>query len=204
MLDIYTKLHPTGAFEIVFVIVRDADFSQYFKQIPTTAHKHFLQTFPSMPWPAIPLSDRKTCKRLETFFAISGDVHTSPRSIIIDPTGVVLHCDPTPLFLRYGAAAFPFTSDRIQFLDSEDDVIKKQPPSVKELLASSERDFLINNKGEQVYILLQLWLFEQHFHHYILSPLPSCFFSFAHCNIFDYHPSVPLLMLPFSFVGTSS
>ncbi|WOH15623.1 hypothetical protein DCAR_0935166 [Daucus carota subsp. sativus] len=103
-----------------------------------------------MPWPAIPLSDRKTRKRLETFFAISGDVRTSPRSIIIDPTGVVLHCDATPLFLRYGAAAFPFTSDRIQFLDSEDDVIKKQPPSVKELLASSERDFLINNKGEQV------------------------------------------------------
>ncbi|XP_017225251.1 probable nucleoredoxin 1 [Daucus carota subsp. sativus] len=150
LLDIYTKLHLTGAFEIVFVIVRDADFSQYFKQIPTTAHKHFLQTFPSMPWPAIPLSDRKTRKRLETFFAISGDVRTSPRSIIIDPTGVVLHCDATPLFLRYGAAAFPFTSDRIQFLDSEDDVIKKQPPSVKELLASSERDFLINNKGEQV------------------------------------------------------
>ncbi|KAL6561381.1 hypothetical protein OROMI_016982 [Orobanche minor] len=105
------------------------------------------------PCPAIPLSDRKSIKRLERIFGFGSErfqVPVGPKVFIIDPTGVVLQSYATPLLLRYGAAGFPFTNERIQFLDSEDNLIRRQPFSVEKYLASPERDYLINNKGEQV------------------------------------------------------
>ena len=49
----------------------------------------------------------------------------------------------------YGAAGYPFTNERIEFLESEDDLAKMQP-SLKHILASVEHYYVIANKGNQV------------------------------------------------------
>ncbi|KAK1358682.1 hypothetical protein POM88_043156 [Heracleum sosnowskyi] len=86
--DLYTKLHPNGDFEIVFVALRDDH------AIPSTTRQHLQHIFLMMPpCPAIPLSDRKSIQRLERMFGIQNARHFSPTSFIIDPTGeqVPLH-----------------------------------------------------------------------------------------------------------------
>ncbi|KAL6566489.1 hypothetical protein OROGR_002104 [Orobanche gracilis] len=151
--DIYTKLHPKGDFEIVFVAL-GLDNSDYRTLIGSNTRECFREVVSMMPpCPAIPLSDRKSIKRLERIFGFGSErfqVPVGPKAFIIDPTGVVLQSYATPLLLRYGAAGFPFTNERIQFLDSEDNLIRRQPFSVEKYLASPERDYLINNKGERV------------------------------------------------------
>ncbi|KAL8156135.1 hypothetical protein AgCh_001291 [Apium graveolens] len=88
-----------------------------------------------MPWPAIPLSDLQTRKRLQTIFVISYEVSEMPLSVIIDPRGAVLQSHATPLFLKYGAAAYPFTTNTIDFLESEDNIARMEPPSWKNSLS---------------------------------------------------------------------
>lgn len=143
--DIYTKLHPKGDFEIVFVALRDDG------EIPSNIRQCLQHIFSMMPCPAIPCSDQKSIHRLERMFGIHNTKQYGPKSFIIDPTGVVLQSHATPLLLSYGAAAYPFTNERIQFLDSEDSLFRTQPLSVEKLLSSPDRDYLINNKGDQVY-----------------------------------------------------
>ncbi|KAL6568131.1 hypothetical protein OROHE_003815 [Orobanche hederae] len=146
--DIYSKLHPKGDFEIVFVALGDDDaFNHCTPLIGSNTRKCFRQVFSMMPpCPAIPLSDKKSRKRLESLLPICPPAD----SFIIDPRGVVLQSDATDLLLRYGAAGYPFTNERIQFLDSEDNLVRMLPFSVKKYLASPERDYLINNKGDHV------------------------------------------------------
>lgn len=144
LLDVYNKLQPAGGFEIVFVAITcDTDdiYSDY------TKHQ-----FSQMPWPAIPLSDFKSREHLQTIFGVSSPQNpSSPPSFIIDPRGVVLQSRSSHLFARYGAAGFPFTRERIEFLDSEDNVARMQPVSIQKLLASPQRDYLIDNDGDEVY-----------------------------------------------------
>ncbi|XP_074381130.1 putative nucleoredoxin 2 [Apium graveolens] len=148
LLDIYSKLQPIGGVEIIFVAVGDDFTCQYDSQssMHSTPHSLFLEIFYKVTWPAIPLSDIKSRKLLQTKFGISD--HSS-HSIIIDQRGVVLQCDATDLFCRYGAAGYPFTQERIEFLESEDNVARVQP-SIKRILASAEHDYVITSKGNQV------------------------------------------------------
>ncbi|XP_074375712.1 putative nucleoredoxin 1 [Apium graveolens] len=143
LLDVYSKLQPRGDFEIVLVATND-HVSHYYQGASTTPRERFRELFSTMPWPAIPFFDLESRKRLETIFGNSS-------SAIIDPRGVVLQCEADPLFLRYGADAYPFTNERIQSIDFEDNlVLMQQPLSIKKLLATPERDYLINNIGDQV------------------------------------------------------
>lgn len=164
--DIYSKLHPKGNFEIVFVALWEYDdFGGSLPLMGSNTRECFREITSMMPpCPAIPLSDRKSINRLERIFCVGDDcipldetlgVPFGPISFIIDPRGVVLQSYATPLLLRYGAAGYPFTNERIQFLDSEDNFVRMQPFSVEKYLASPERDYLINNKGEQVYISIE-------------------------------------------------
>ncbi|XP_074364044.1 putative nucleoredoxin 1-1 [Apium graveolens] len=50
----------------------------------------------------------------------------------------------------YGAAAYPFTNERIQSINLEDNLLMQQPLSIQKLLATPERDYLVNNNGDQV------------------------------------------------------
>lgn len=62
---------------------------------------------------------------------------------------MVLNCDACHLFGYYGTPGYPFSDDRIKFLDSKDDEVGKQP-SLESLPGSPERDYVISNKGDKV------------------------------------------------------
>lgn len=49
----------------------------------------------------------------------------------------------------YGSPGYPFSDERLAFLDSEYKAVAKQP-SLKTLLVSAERDYVISNRGEKV------------------------------------------------------
>lgn len=157
LIDIYKKLEPKGGFEVVFVAVGDGltcldtreSTSTY-----STSQQHFEDIFSTMPWTAIPFSDLKSRKRLEKMFVIVRDTRLEmlPVSFVIDSRGVVLLDDATQVFSVYGSAGYPFTKERLKCLDYEDNVTLEQL-SISTLLASPERDYVITNKGDQVYIL---------------------------------------------------
>lgn len=157
--DMYIKLHPKGDFEIVFVPLKNDH------TIPSKTRQYLRHIYSLMPpCPAIPMSDQKSIRRLERIFGFDKTKYICPTSFIIDPTGVVLQSHATPLFLSYGAAAYPFTNERIKFLESEDSLLQTQPLSVEKLLSSPDRDYLINNKGDQVYnSITPCCKFQQHF-----------------------------------------
>lgn len=92
-------------------------------------------------------SDQKLINRLKRIFSV-GKEHwdtpinknlvtpLGPKSFIIDLRGVVLQSYITPLLLKYEAASYSFTNERIQFLDFEDNFIRMLPLSRKILALS--------------------------------------------------------------------
>lgn len=173
-MDIYSKLESKGGFEVVFVAVGDDIPSVFVKSViyKCTAQEAFEEIFSEMACTAIPFPDLKSRNRLEKIFGVSSGVDLLPRSfviVVIDPKGLVLQSNATHLFSRYGAAGYPFTDERIQCLDSEDNVARMQlsvNTVLGSLLASPERDYVITNKGDKVKILEYysiLWgFFSQH------------------------------------------
>ena len=67
--------------------------------------------------------------------------------------GVVLQNNALPLFRGYGAEGYPFSDQKITHFASQDDEIRKHP-SLKLLLVSPQRDYVINNKEEKVFTFL--------------------------------------------------
>lgn len=102
--------------------------------------------FSLVPWPSIPISDITSRKCLQRSFGVSQD--KLPVTFIIDPTGRVLQT-VWYMFDKYGALGYPFSDERINFLKAEDEAIAKKP-SLKALLASPQRDYLISSDGEEV------------------------------------------------------
>ncbi|XP_074377658.1 putative nucleoredoxin 1 [Apium graveolens] len=136
LVDIYNKLEPKGGFEVIFVAVRNAIPCQNTRESTltySTPHERFEERFSTMPWTAIPFSDLKSRKRLERKFCNSfySDVDIWPISYVIDSRG------------------YPFTKERLECLDTEDDVARISG-SLETLLSSPESDYVITNKGEQV------------------------------------------------------
>ncbi|KAL1803828.1 hypothetical protein ACET3Z_032475 [Daucus carota] len=154
LLDIYRELQPKGGFEVVFVGVEvdyfpDPDLDCLGQKF-STLEDCFEYKFSSMPWPAIPFSDTKS-RKLFTRFPLSAgylsfDVSAS---VVIDPTGKVLRTNANNLFESYGARAYPFTHERMKCILYEIYEAGKRP-SVMKLLASPERDFLINKNNQEV------------------------------------------------------
>ncbi|KAK1358705.1 hypothetical protein POM88_043179 [Heracleum sosnowskyi] len=80
--DMYTKLHPKGDFEIVFLGLRDD------RDNPSIIRGFLRDLFYIMPpCPAIPLADQKSIRHLERIFGVNNREHVGPSSFIIDPTG---------------------------------------------------------------------------------------------------------------------
>lgn len=157
LTDVYKKLEPKGGFEVVFVAVGDDLPCLDTRELTSTyftSHQRFEEIFSTMPWTAIPFSDLKSRKRIEKMFGIISNtrVEISPVSFVIDPRGVVLQDHATHVFSNYGSAGYPFSRERLECLDYEDNVTVKQL-SISALLASPERDYVITNKGDRVYIL---------------------------------------------------
>ncbi|KAL6549243.1 hypothetical protein OROHE_009088 [Orobanche hederae] len=131
LLDLHSKLHPAGGFEILFVAVQNQTHD-YYQSLGSTPRNFFLDIVSTLPFPAFMMSDKES--RVAGLFFRDSYIENMPISFIIDPQ----------------AAGYPFTNERIDFLDSEDNLARNHhPPSVERLLASPERDYLINNQGEQ-------------------------------------------------------
>ncbi|KAL6544898.1 hypothetical protein OROMI_023760 [Orobanche minor] len=144
--NIYINLYPHNGFEVVFVAVKDVDHDHVLSR---DFCKHLEEEIFSLrPWTAIPLSDSPSEQSLQRrgFPEISRDI---PTVLIVDSMGMVLQCDDAYYILElYGALGFPFSDERIKYLESEDDAIAIQP-SLQTLLASPQRDYLISNTGDK-------------------------------------------------------
>ncbi|KAF8408258.1 hypothetical protein HHK36_007407 [Tetracentron sinense] len=135
LVDVYTELIPKGNFELIFVscdIVEEA-FKEYFSK---------------MPWLAIPFSDSDTRDRLDEVFKVSG----IPYLVILDADGKVLTEEGVGIIREYGAEGYPFTPERIQEMKDQD-VAARREQSLKSILVSPSRDFLISNDGKQVPVM---------------------------------------------------
>lgn len=140
--DIYNYLPLNKGFEIVFVAVDDVDVRLEEK---TDLENHYEDVFACMPWTAIPFSDITSRRRIKRRF---GCYSGSVRSFVIDPTGVVTRY-PETCFERYGVLGYPFSKEWLTFLNSECKAIATQP-TLKNLLSSPERDYVISNNGDKV------------------------------------------------------
>ncbi|KAL8093829.1 putative nucleoredoxin 1 isoform X2 [Apium graveolens] len=149
LIDIYNDLLPKNDFEVILVAVDDPSVPATPCCSPTEPYKVFESIFSRVPWTAIPFSNLASRKRIARRFGISEIGFVYSTSVLLDAKGMVLKCDYCWLFGQYGTLGFPFTDERIKFLDSEDDAAINQP-SLEALLGSSERDYLITNKGDKV------------------------------------------------------
>ncbi|XP_017219564.1 probable nucleoredoxin 1 isoform X1 [Daucus carota subsp. sativus] len=144
----YNDLKANNCFEVVLVVVDDDVTSEPGKICfnPSLQGK-FQDIYSHTPsWLAIPFSDitsRQCLKRKFGFFS------RYPQVVLIDSAGMVLDTSPRNLFQTYGSEAYPFSDERISFLKDRDKTAFSQP-SLKALLGSSERDFVISNKGYKV------------------------------------------------------
>lgn len=155
VIDEYKELQQHNNFEVVLVPVSSErssveDFTEFPIFDSTDCQHHFDILFSYMPWTAIPFTDVASRERLQTTFGLSQRyIYSHHMLAIVDPTGKVLQYDAWNLFFDYGALGYPFSDERIEYLRQEDADIIKQP-SLKKLLASPQRDYVISNKGDQV------------------------------------------------------
>ncbi|XP_031404979.1 probable nucleoredoxin 2 [Punica granatum] len=129
LLSAYEQLRAGGSnFEVVFVSA-DEDLD---------AFNHYRS---SMPWLSIPYSDLESKKALNRKF----DVEGIPCLIILqlgdDKDMQTLH-DGVELIYRYGARAFPFTAERLEELQKEEQE-KHDTQSLMSLLTNHDRDYLL-------------------------------------------------------------
>lgn len=150
LIELYNQIHHKFPFEVVLVpFTHPDDLRQHPRVDP---HRSFTSIFSSMPWTAIPYSDVTSWKRLLTTFGYAGRVY--PDTPVIHPTGLVLDLYAYSKFRSFGASAYPFTRQRINLLLSQTEVIHKYP-SIWNLLASPDRDYVISNNG---ILLNMLWI----------------------------------------------
>ncbi|XP_059075688.1 probable nucleoredoxin 1 [Cryptomeria japonica] len=132
---VYTKLVENGDFEIIF-ISEDKD------------EKSFEEYHKTMPWLALPFSDKQTKEKLDQEF----DVEGIPTLIILDQKCKTISTDGVSIIGDYGAEAYPFTKERLGELKAEEEAIRLSQ-SLNSLLVSPDRDFVIGNGDKKVPIV---------------------------------------------------
>lgn len=133
LVETYNELSSeNGNFEIVFV---SADEDE----------KSFTDYFSKMPWFAIPFSDSDIRDRLNDLFDVGG----IPYLVIFDVNGKVLTSEGVQVVRDYGSNGYPFTDERIEKLKEEEEAAK-QNQTLRSLLVSSSRDFVISKDGNKV------------------------------------------------------
>ncbi|KAL5723791.1 protein-disulfide reductase [Ranunculus cassubicifolius] len=132
LIEVYNELSSKKDFEVVFV---SADRDE----------ESFKGYFSKMPWLALPLSDSESRGSLDELFSVNG----IPHLVILNASGKILTDDGVSTISNYGAEAHPFTPERIKELEEEEERAKKDQ-TLSSVLASSSRNFLISNDGNQV------------------------------------------------------
>ncbi|KAL1821390.1 probable nucleoredoxin 1 [Daucus carota subsp. sativus] len=189
LLDVYNALLPKGDFEVVFIGVQ-LDTASAASNCPTP-RECFENKFSIMPWIGIPFSDVKSRTDWETVFPLSGFLtRDTPASFVIDHTGMVLQCNAKDIFHMYGARAYPFTDKRIKCLLKEDAEARNHP-SITKLLASSERNHLINKDNQAVPIhnledkVVGIYFYEDYPNHALTSEIQKAYEQLAQKNNFE-------------------
>ncbi|KAF7829355.1 putative nucleoredoxin 1 [Senna tora] len=132
LVELYNQVSTKGEFEVIFVSADEDD-------------EAFKAYFSKMPWLAIPYSDSDTRSRLDEVFKVNG----IPHLVILDADGKVATESGVEVVREYGVEAYPFTSERIQELRDEEEEAKKNQ-SLRSILVSKSRDFLVTSDGKQV------------------------------------------------------
>ncbi|KAG6544785.1 hypothetical protein Mapa_013811 [Marchantia paleacea] len=127
----YNQLKSEGKyFEIVFVSWdKDED-----------AFDHY---FGSMPWLALPFSDKKGKKVLEKVY----DVQGIPNLVILDSDGKIQQEDAVAIISEFDSPAYPFTDEKVEELkeklEAEKEALRANQ-SLESLLVTEERDYVID------------------------------------------------------------
>ncbi|KAK1281230.1 putative nucleoredoxin 1 [Acorus gramineus] len=133
LVEVYNELLSKDNFEVVFISSdRDEEaFNGYFSK---------------MPWLAIPFSDALVRDSLKKLFEVRG----IPSLVIIDgATGKVLTEDGTSVIKDYGSGGYPFTPERLNECKEAEEEAKRNQ-TLKSVLVSDSRDFLVSNDGNKV------------------------------------------------------
>ncbi|WJX87605.1 protein-disulfide reductase [Trifolium repens] len=133
LVEVYNKLSPNGDFEVIFVSADKDD-------------EAFKSYFSKMPWLAIPFSDTETRKHLNELF----HVNDIPHLTLFDENGNVVAHDGVGIIRDYGAEGYPFTLKRVQELKDKKDEKAKRNQSLRLLLVSRSRDFVISSDGNKI------------------------------------------------------
>ncbi|KAM1170790.1 hypothetical protein ACFX13_021538 [Malus domestica] len=132
LVEAYNELSPKGDFEIVFISADEDDES-------------FKGYFAEMPWLAIPFSDSKARSRVDELFK----VREIPHLVTLGEDGKVLSDSGVWIIRKYGADAYPFTLEKLKELKDEEEAARRDQ-SLKTILVTRSRDFVISNDGEKV------------------------------------------------------
>lgn len=132
----YNEISNKGDFEVIFVSgdTDEDSFNEYFSK---------------MPWLAIPFSDSDTRENLNKLFKVKG----IPHLMFLDDGGTFLSADGVRLVKEYGIEAYPFTAEKINDLKEQEERAKREQ-SLKSLLVTDSRDFVVSSDGKKVYLEL--------------------------------------------------
>ncbi|CAI9756277.1 unnamed protein product [Fraxinus pennsylvanica] len=101
-----------------------------------------------MPWLAIPFSDSETRDGLDKLFDVSG----IPHLVILDDNGKKLTIEGVGIIREHGVEGYPFTPERIQELKEQEEEAKRNQ-TLKSLLVSRSRDYVIRPDGKKVPVI---------------------------------------------------
>lgn len=151
LTEMHRDCNINNTFEVVFVTLHGGCVhcatSKRNKACHLKKPECFQDILSRMPWTTIPVSDIASRKCLQRSFGVP-DMTPLPAIFVIDSNGRVLQ-DDWLVIEDYGALGYPYSDERIRFLKGEDEAVAKQP-SLKAVLASPQRDYVISNQGEKV------------------------------------------------------
>lgn len=134
LVEAYNELALKNAdFEVVFVSADEDEES-------------FQKYFSGMPWLAIPFSDSAARDKLDKLFTVQG----IPHLVVLDNSGQVVNDEGVQAVIEYGSEAYPFTQERTEEIKANAEEAKKNQ-TLRNVLVSSSRDFVVSNTGEKVH-----------------------------------------------------
>ncbi|CAL9117570.1 unnamed protein product [Musa textilis] len=134
LIKVYNQLSSEGRdFEIVFVSCDSCEetFNMYFSD---------------MPWLAVPFADSDTRERLHDHFGSFTEYYPALLVIYDAAIGMVVNEEGLRAVEKYGVDGYPFTVKSYYELEAA----AKKEQSLRSLLVSPSRDYLISNDGSKV------------------------------------------------------
>ncbi|GFP80097.1 probable nucleoredoxin 1, partial [Phtheirospermum japonicum] len=140
LIQAYQEINKTDSpLEVIFI---SSDRDQ----------KSFDEFFATMPWLAIPFGDNRK-QSLSRLFKVRG----IPTVIAIGPTGKTVSTEARELIMSHGAKAYPFTAERVEEIEREDEKmaeglpekVKREKVHEHELTLTRRQVFNCDGCGEE-------------------------------------------------------